>query len=309
MGDYLLAKSLSADEVSGMTCKLILAAFSLGALSAPAQIAFPGFDAARIGFTQTGDSDLEGDNGSFQVSRFELMSVLSRPITPANGLTILPVLDYTLTGFDFDDTPAGFPIQDEDLHSLSLGAYLISNCEGSPWMVVGWARAELASDFQHINGDDVTFDLAAGVGYRFSESLTVGVGGAVLNLNGDTAFYPGINFDWIVNEQLRISLYGPTFVAAYSPSEDWLFSFREDPFGGIWNITDDAGESRSIDFTSFRLGLYASRRLTGELWLTAGAGVTIGNELDYTTPGGRVLESRDSDSAMFGTIGLRLNTW
>lgn len=295
-----------------MNGKIILASslcFLGGELVASAQLMVPGFDAARVVFTQTGDSDIDGDDGSFQVSRFQLLSLLSRPVTPADGLFILPIFDYKLTDFRFDGTPAGYPVSDEDLHSLSLSSFLLSMREGSPWIFGAWMRAELASDFQHIDGDDFTFDLAAGGGYRFNETFTLGAGAAVMNLNGDTSIYPGINLDWVASDQLRIGIYGPTMVVAYSPSEDWVLSFREEPLGGIWNITGESDESRSIKFTSIRLGLYLSRRLTDNLWLTGGGGCTVANGLDYTTPGGRKLDERDSGSSLFGTIGLRLKAW
>ncbi len=278
-------------------------------IAAATQFIIPEFDAARVAFSQTGAMDLENGKGDMDVTRFEIGSLLSRPISPAEGVFILPIFDYELTSLNFDGTPAAFPIHDEDLHSLSLSTYVISMREGSPWFFGGWARAEFASDFQHINGDDFTFDLAAGAGYRVNDDFTIAIGAALINLNGDDTLIPGINFDWVVSDQVRVGMYGPTFVAAYTPSEQWSFSFRGDPGGGIWNVTGDAGESRSIDLTSYQLGLYASRHLTGDLWLTAGAGATVGNEIAYTRPNGGKLLERDADEALFGLISLRLKAW
>jgi hypothetical protein len=48
--------------------------------------------------------------------------------------------------------------------------------EGSPWLIGGWNRAELGSDFRHIDGDDITFDLAGGVGCRFNKESSLGFG-------------------------------------------------------------------------------------------------------------------------------------
>jgi hypothetical protein len=205
--------------------------------------------------------------------------------------------------------PVTDPIRDEELHSISLSSLILSVRDDSPWMYGGWARAELASDFQHIDGDDFTFDLAAGVGYRFKPEFMLAAGVAVINLNGDETFYPGINFDWIINPQLRASLYGPIFALNYTPVDDWILTLRGDPAGGVWNVTDDAGQSRSIDFSSYRVGIYASRRLYQQLWVTAGAGVAFANDLDYTTPSGRTLVSRDPDAGVFGSLGLRLLSW
>jgi hypothetical protein len=287
----------------------ILALLSICVITVSAQSVVPGFDAARVTLSQTGNMDMGGGDGDLDITRFELRSFLCRPISPIDGLFILPLAEYRMTSLDFDGTPAAYPIGDEDLHSLSLSSFAISMREGSPWIYGGWARAELASDFQQIDGDDFTFDFAAGAGYRFDEKFTLGFGAAVINLNGDEKIYPGIGFDWLATDQLRMGLYGPTFVTAYSLDEDWLFTFRGDPGGGLWNVTDDAGASRSIKLRSYRLGLYASRRLAGQLWLTAGGGVAIWNEIDYTTPHGSEITSNDPDEGFFGLISLRLKTW
>lgn len=298
--------------------KLSLAILSLGALAASGQSSaaaqltasdIPGFDVARGVFSQTGEMDLSGGPGNLDVTEFSLRSVLARPFSLVDGVFVIPYFDYRLTSLNFDAAPAAFPMGDEDLHSLALSTFVVSMSENSPWIYGAWMRAEMASDFQTITADDFTFDLAGGVGYRWNERFTFGAGAALTNLNGDAGFYPGIVFDWIVNDQLRVGLYGPSAIAAYSVSEDWLLSFRADAGGGVWNVTDAGGLSRSIDLTSYYLGLYASRRLTGHLWLTAGVGATVGNEIDYTTPGGNALLQRDIDEGLFGLVSLRLKAW
>ncbi len=285
-----------------------LATFAmLAACAASAQSIVPGFDAMRVGFSQTSGMDLGAGNGDLSITNGEIRSVLSRPVSPADGMFLVPFAEYRCTGLDFDGPPA--PFDDEDLHSISLSSFFIAMREGSPWLYGAWARAELASDFQHIDGDDFTYDAALGAGYRFSESFTLAFGGAVTNLNGDEQFYPGIGFDWMPADQWRIGLYGPILLAAFTPDEEWLLTFRGDPGGGVWNITDAAGDSRSIDLSSYRLGVYVSRRLAGDFWLTAGTGVVLANELDYTTPHGREIRGLDPDEGWFGMLGLRLKAW
>ena len=298
--------------------KLPLAILSIGTLAASGQSSavakltaseIPGFDAARGVFSQTGETDLSGGPGTVEVTEFGLRSALSRPITLAEGVFVVPYFDYRLTSLNFDGTAAAFPMGDEDLHSLALSTFVVSMSDNSPWIYGAWMRAEMASDFQTITNDDFSFDLAGGVGYRWNDHFILAAGAAVTNLNGDPTFYPGISFDWIVNDQLRVGLYGPSLIAAYALSDDWLLSIRGDSGGGVWNITDAGGLSRSIDLSSYYLGLYASRRLTGQLWLTAGVGATVGNSIDYTTPGGRELLEQDIEEGLFGLISLRLKAW
>jgi hypothetical protein len=274
-----------------------------------AQPLSPKFDAASFTFSQTNAMDFDGGAGELEVTRFELGTFLMKPVTSFEGLIIAPKGEYRYTGLNSSGVPATDPIQDEELHSLSLSGIIMSMREGSPWIYGGWGRAELASDFQHIDGDDFTFDLAGGVGYRFENGFTLSAGAAAINLNGDAKFYPGIGFDWVVSDRFRAGLYGPALFAEYTPTENWVFSMRGDPGGGVWNITDDAGQSRSIDFSSYRIGLFASRRLVNRVWLTGGGGVALGNELEYTTARGTKLFSREAETGFFGSVGLRFLTW
>lgn len=266
------------------------------------------FDAARATFSYAGEMDLDS-GGSLSVPRFEIRSLLSKPLTPLEGLTVIPLFQYEFTKLDFDGAPSNYPFRDEDLHSISLSAFFLSNCKGSPWFYGGWARAEMATDFQHIDGDDFTFDVAAGVGYKFNDRFTLGVGGVVVNLNGDTQIFPGIFFNWAATEKINVGFYGPAFVASYKHDENWLFSFRGDSGGDVWNIRGENGASQSIDFTSFRLGAYVNRRLTANLWLSVGAGATLGNEIELTRPNGDRIFQDDMDGGFFGQVSLRVLNW
>lgn len=254
--------------------------------------------------------DFDNINGKLSISQFDFLSVLSRPVTVAGDVMLVPFVQYGLTSLNFDGVDKSFPLRDEDLHSVALHLAALKFSKDSPWFYLAWARAELASDFRHLNGDDFTFDVAAEVGYRFSRNFMVGVGAAVLNLNGDTLFLPGINFDWIVNDQVRVGLYGPMALASYTPNEDWTFSLRGFPGGGTWNITDDNGASRSVSLTSYQVGAFVGRRLTGKLWLNAGVGCTVFNNVQYSDPrGDHTLLDEDMGSGLFGQIGLSLKAW
>jgi hypothetical protein len=294
-----------------MTC---LAAANAGEPAAvpdaPAQEKLPNMDVSMGFLTYSDAMDFDDLHGSLSVAEFDFISLLSRPITVAGDIMLVPLVQYGWTGLDFDDVNPGFPIDDEDLHSASLHLAAVKLNRDSPWFYGGWARAEIASDFQHINGDDITFDIAGGVGYRFSENFTLAAGAAVLNFNGDTWICPGINFDWVVGDQVRIGLYGPMPLATYTPNEDWAFSLRGFPGGGVWNITDDNGDSKSINLTSYQVGAFVGRRLTGKLWLNAGVGMTIFNGIEYSDQDGddEILDE-DMESGLFGQIGLSLKAW
>ncbi len=288
---------------------LALAVGSLGSFAhAASPISIPGFDVAKAGVDFNGDMDFESGPGSLDVTRFGVSSLLARPYSPSEGFNIVPLFDYKATLLDFDGTVPNYPIEDESLHSISLSAFAISSRTDTPWVYGAFVKAELASDFQSVGGDDFTFDVAGGVGYRFSDHFLLGAGVAVANLNGDVSYYPGINFDWIVNDQIRIGAYGATFLATYTPCDVWLFSVRGENGGGVWNISD-AGGSESINLTSYNLTVNANRRLTGQLWLSAGVGASFGNSIELTKPDGGRIYNEELETGFFSQVSLRLMAW
>lgn len=306
-----------------MKCMPVLTILAVGTLAAAAQsskgalvdvapaptVGLPEFGAARLTFWETGDLDLGSGQGRLDITQFELRSVLARPIHLANDWLLVPLAEFTQTSLNVHGSPADSPFHDEDLYSIGLSAAAVHLRQGSPWMCGAWARAELATDFEHVTSDAFTFDVAAGAGYRCNDAFILGFGAAVFNLNGNVTCYPALGFDWIVNDALRVGLYGPTFVTAYTYSPDWLLSFRAKAGGGIWNITDAAGNSRAIDLTTYQLGVFADRRLIDKLWLSAGVGLSLGNKLEYTTTHGDTLFERSPEAGVFGQIGLRLKAW
>jgi hypothetical protein len=266
----------------------------------------PQFDIMRAGVTQTGDMDLDGNPGDLSITRFDMRSLLSAPIPLWEGMSMIPMFAYSATSLDFSGT-GPFPIHDEDLHSASLQSFFIQDFANSPWFGFAWTRAEMATDFQGIQNEDFTFDVAAGAFYRISDTFMLGFGVAVTNLNGDAQLFPGINFDWVASEKLRMGVYGPNIIATYNISETWYLSVDGRPGGGNWNIRDDAGNSRTIQMDSYWLGLNTHHRLAGELWLSAGVGYTFGNEIEIrANRGGNPSFSNEMDGAPLAQIALSL---
>lgn len=278
--------------------------------SSPVGARLPSYGVTMLEGTYSDNMDFDDTDGSFNVSELDFFSLFCDPITVAGNLLLVPALKYELTSLDFDGVNDAFPIADEDLHSASLHLAAIKLNEGSPWFYGAWVRAELASDFQHINSDDFTFDIAAGAGYRVNDSFTIAAGIAAINLNGDFAIFPGINFDWKISEKLRAGLYGPMPIITYAPNEDWSFSLRGMPGGGIWNITDKQGDSKAVDLSSYQVGAFASRKIVGELWLNMGGGVTLANNITLADPDGdNEILDENMDPGVFGQIGLIFKTW
>jgi hypothetical protein len=288
----------------------IVASALLASLAPTLQAGPPVFSAGRIAANTSASADLDG-GGSFQMSDFQVRSLLSRPFQIFPDVLLAPELGYRLSEFDTAGLPGGIPFADESLHSITLSTYILSMREGNPWVWGAWTRAELASDFQHLDGDDLSFDLAAGFGYQITPDFLLGFGVAAINLGTDPWVVPGIGFDWRISETMRCALIGPNLIASWQPAgqDDWLLSFRGEPGGGVWNVLDAASNSRNLDVTSYRLGLHMERRLGGEFWLSLGTGMAVAQEIEWTTASGSRFFKRDADPAWFGEISVSMKVW
>ncbi len=268
----------------------------------------PQFDFLRGGVTRTGEMDLDSGPGDLTVTRYDFRAILSRPISLLEGLTMVPMFNYEVTTLDFSGT-SGFPIHDEGLHSASLSAFFIQNFNDSPWFAVAWTRAELATDYQGISSDSFTFDTALGLFYKINPCFTLGLGFTVTNLNGDSEIFPGINFDWAPTENFRIGIYGPNAVATYRMNDNWNISLEGQPGGGNWNISDDLGQSRTIQLDSYWVGLDTHHRISGEFWISAGLGYTFGNEIEIRDNRGGNSAGSEMEGAPLARVTLRLREW
>lgn len=269
----------------------------------------PEFDFLRATVTQTGDMDLAGSPGDLSIRKYEASAFLSEPLALTTDLTLIPLFSYGVTQLDFSGT-GPFPIEDEDLHSASLSAIFIQEFRNTPWFGIGWTRAEMATDYQNISGEDFTFDIALGVGYRVSDTFTIGAGLLVTNLNGDEEIFPGINFSWKPCDKFSVGVYGPNLLARYNVNECWYISLDGSPGGGNWNINDAAGQSRTIQLDSYWLGVNTHHRITGQLWISAGIGYTFANEIEVRgNYGGGPSFSREMDGAALAQISLSLREW
>lgn len=268
-----------------------------------------GISQARAGFSYSAGMDFETGNGELQSTRFDASSFLSKPISLGGDWSVIPMLRYRATILETDGAAPGFPLDDETLHQLGLQGFLVNMNSQSPWIYGLWGRASLATDFQHIDGDDFTYDLAVGAGYRINKSLIVGLGVGVFELNGDTTILGGPGFDWQVNDKIHMGLYGDTFSASWHPSEDWVFSLRAEPGGGTWNIDGTLGRSERLDFRSYLIGVYAERRICDNLWFNVGAGVSAFNRVELGSTSGITTFKDHPDEGWFVYTGVKLMDW
>ena len=252
---------------------------------------------------------LDGDLGDLSVRQYEASSFLSKPIPLTDSLKVIPMFAYGITQLNFS-IPSALPIEEESLHSASLSAIFLENFGNSPWLAVAWMRAELATDYQGIAAEDLTFDVSLGLSYRFSDAFTLGVGFVITNLNGREQIFPGLNFNWQPNEKLAIGNVGPNLFIRYVVNDSWFLSTEGTPGGGNWNINDAAGQSRTLELDSYWISLNTNHRIYRSLWLSAGIGYTLGNEISiHGNHTGSPSFSREMQGAPMAQISLSLATW
>jgi hypothetical protein len=282
------------------------------ALAAPDGLNFfTGVSVAQAEFIGSLGMDFDNSAAEVDAYSFELSAFLSKPIGLFAGYSMLPYFQYEANFLRPEGIPAGIPLDDEDLHEIDLSLFIYKMESGSPWITGAWINPSLSTDFESVSGDDFFLDLAVAAGYRVSDTLILGAGIGALNLTGDTAVYPGIGFSWSPTEDLYFTLYGPNFRAGWEVTDSWRLGFEVRPNGGIWNI-DTAGGTRNIEFSSFRVGLGSSHRLTEKLWLSYGGGVTIGNSLNIANTDGSDLYKNtldDLDEGYYGFVSLSLKAW
>ena len=289
--------------------RAIATAVLLPAALASGQELLKEIDEANASFTWTSGMDFESGPGELHAARLQARSFLSGPLALGGDWYFAPMAQYRGTVLDVDGAAAGFPIQDETLQYLALQGFLVHTSDRSPWMYGVWARGGIASDFQHVDGDDFLFDVAAGVGYRVNSNLLVAVGAGVFELNGDEKFLAGPSFSWRMTDNFKLSLYGHTFDASWDYGPDWVFSLRSEYGGGTWNLDGPAGISQRLDFRSYLVGLHAGRRIQKGLWFDLGAGVSLFNKLDLGTPDGLTTFKDHPGDGWFVYAGLRLADW
>lgn len=275
-----------------------------------------GWDDSSLSASYSSGQEFRRIPGDLEISDYSIRALYPEPIFEAYSIFIQPAFDYRSTALHFDKVPTSVFVAPENLKSFDVEPYVvtISALVGSfrldsPWMFGAWVEAGLASDFQDLRSHDFKFDFAAGGGYRFSESLSVGLGAAFTDLPGETGVRPGIGLDWKIDERFRVAICGPVCAVTYALTPDWQFSLQGDSTGEIWNVSDNRDRSRYLQLTSYKVGLFANRRITDHIQLAAGVGVTFSNEIElFRSNGTRVVDQR-LDQGFFGQIGLIIAAW
>ena len=299
---------LSAVLVAGST----LASGECGEITRPQNRTLPGgLDATRVGVIASSGMNFENSPADLADLSFELSANLAEPFPIFAGYTAQAAFRYETHMLRTSGLPSGIPLHDKDLHEIDLSLALYQMPRGTRWFSGAWINPSLATDFDGLSSDDLFLDLAIGAGYRVLDQLSIGTGVMASNLTGDASIYPGLALFWKPADDLKVILYGPNLRCSWDLTDSWCLGFEIRPNGGTWNIDSPDG-SRNLHFRSFRSGLHSSHRLSEEIWLTYGAGITNGNKLEIQTTGGSEVFANQLgglDSGLYGFFAIGLKSW
>jgi hypothetical protein len=260
----------------------------------------------RAGMYYNAETDLD-QGGTYSYSQFTLRTPLTKAIALGQDVNFFASLNYDMTLLDVD-VPALVPLQDADLHTLSIPLSILKRSEGSPWTWLARVDPGISTDFDSFNGHDVRLGARAGAGYTFSKNFTLTAGVGTSEAYGDYLVLPLVGFDWSVNDRLFVSLSGTRLSAAYQPSDDWIVRSAVYLSGGVWNVQVE-DDSRELTLRSMHAGVGVDRRLADKLWLTAWTGYSFANKIDVSTNNSGTVYESHADPAWFAYLGLRLAAW
>ena len=256
------------------------------------------FHHSNVDSNDTGLADLS-------LQQWRLQTAFSKPLNLTNSLFLIPMFRYELT--EIESFGLFIDPYENQLHSLELPMLFVMKENGSAWSYSLRLNPGIASDFEDIGGDDFFVDGRVGAEYKLSDSLSLNFGLAYTRLTGEPTILPFAGFQYDMNDQWQFALRGPTLQARYQLSEDWLVRFVGEPGGGIWNVEEFGSQNLTVQ--SYRVGVNIEHQLYDDLWLTAGAGFTLANQVEFLTTSGNTIREEEYESGHFFTLGLRLRDW
>ena len=186
------------------------------------------------------------------------------------------------------------------MHRIVTGANLFQPVSESWAIVLATDLRWHAEDGASLS-DGFSWSFTAGVGYRPSEKLDLGLGFIVSDSFGDEIFFiGGPQFDWRPNEKWRIALVGTEMEIQYNHNRSWQFGGGGGLIGHRFRLDGD-GPGANFIASESRFPIYAQVRYRGinDLDLTWRMGVDITREFTIEDSAGRTISTFDSDPSPY----------
>jgi hypothetical protein len=227
----------------------------------------------------------------------------------------LPVGRFTQIGaqvgyehrlYDWHDGEGVFAGTDEpweDVHTLSIGGSLLQPVSRT-WAIFGRGGVRMSVAEGADLDDGATMNLMAGIGKRFDENLTLGVGVMVATrLEEDPLIIPAPQIDWQIDEHWRVHTRGPGAELELTLDEDWQVFGRAGWESRTFRLPDDSiRASGVVKDQRVPLTLGTRWQLHEHLELTFEGGLDVHRELELADSEGK--NDRDLDAEPGGFLGI-----
>jgi hypothetical protein len=263
------------------------------------------FGVAKAQWLSYGDLDSSDGAEDLQWQQWRMQTPFSKPQKLADSLYMMPAIRYEL--INFEGPSLGIGSFDDDLHMIELPLLFVYKNAQSPWSYNARVSPGISSDMQSVSMDDVFCDARLGASYQVNERLNINFGVAYTRAIGEPQVFPYLGFVYEVNDQWQIAWRGFSFEARCQLNESWILRMTGEAAGGYWNI--NTPESDYLTLQSYRAGFSIEREIRDEMWLVAGAGYTLGNEVTWLNDTGDTLRRERYDDGYYFTFGLRLRDW
>ena len=258
---------------------------------------------AALSYTDASEIDFDSAAGGFSYRQLDLSTPLGKPYHLNSHHALVLGVDYRATWLQTDTF-----IGDQDLHRFRFNLRWMYRQPGSKWSWTAALSPGIGTDGHGISAEDFTLNAQLSFRYRVSDSFAWLGGIVVLHDSVETRVFPGLGFQWNVNESMQVTFSGIRLNASWQPSADWLVSFRVQPGGGAWNI-DHQGVAYNVGMRSFQAMLGVEHRIAKKTWLGIWVGATFANEVEIESEGGGDLFDDDADTGWFVRLGVRRVFW
>lgn len=263
------------------------------------------FGVSKARWFAYGDLDSRDGAEDLQMQQWRVQSPLCKPMKLADAYYMIPAVRYEL--IDFEGPAEGIGTFADDLHMLELPLLFVYKTCLSPWSYNARVSPGLSSDMRSISMDDAFCDARLGATYQVNDRLDINFGVSYTRAIGEPQVFPYFGFVYEMNDQWQFAWRGFSCEARCHLSDAWILRVTGEATGGYWNI--DTPDSDYLTLQSYRAGFTVERMIQDDLWLVAGAGYTLGNEVEWLNDAGHTLRREKYDNGYYFTLGLRLRDW
>lgn len=261
----------------------------------------PGYTVGTASYTHRFTSDFDKSGlGDVSSDQFNLWS----PIAAINQeeFHLIAWLGYGASKYTTGSSSIPNLLTEHTMHSLSMPVLFLHDVS-EKWLWGGMVMPSYSGT--HSSSDNFSISAALGAGYSYSPNLELFAGVYYYHGFGEDLLIPGAAFIWRPAPRWEAFLLPPIGGVSYSVNEKFLLSLYGQYDSPTWHVkADSQGPDRDISMTSLRIGFKAEYHLGSFFWAYAGAGVSLGQELDIENEDDDTLQKSDIDMSPFIQIGL-----